>query len=88
MVSFCWSKSDPSDRISGAASAHGAGDGTENEHSGEQQSQHATRSAANEQAVPSQHTSVGFCRTEFTATSPEPPSLMANPKLDKSEMLR
>lgn len=87
MVSFCSGKSDSSDHISGAASAHGAGDGTENEHSGQQQSQHATRSAANEQAVPPQHTSVGFCITEFTATRTEAPSLMGNPKLDKSEML-
>lgn len=88
ILSFCSSKSDSSDHISGAASDHGAGDGTENEHSGQQQSQHATRSAANEQAVPPQHTSVGFCITEFTATSVEPPSLMGDPRLDESEILR
>lgn len=65
---FCSSNSDSSDRVSGAASDHGAGDGAENEHAGQQQSQHAAGGAAHEPAVPPQHTAVRLCtNTPFTA---------------------
>lgn len=45
--------------VPGATSYHWPGDGAEDEHTGQQQSQHAARGAANEPAMPPQHTQVG-----------------------------
>lgn len=45
--------------VPGATPYHWPGDGAEDEHSGQQQSQHAARGAANEPAVSPQHTQVG-----------------------------